>query len=214
MVDSFLQCELRALSAVRVKPGAGQGSLLRDELEARDANRSLCPAATPAASRPCALATSVEVRSPNAKFDREALRFFRRASSPFSEADCFTPFLPFPAGNIQDAKERRSEQGIRIGCFTLNFAPSRLSPASVQNACLEPSARRGDSAKTKRRAWMSAAFIMAEGRGARLTRRPPCGSRYRRVWPLRTRDERRRNRGVRGRLEYPSCRANGGCAPW
>src|SRR5688572_9991456 len=104
MVDSFLQCELTALSAVRAKPGAGQGSLLCGELDARDASRSLCPAATPAASRPCILVTPEEVRPSGAKFDREALRFFRRASSPFSEADCFTLFLPLSAGNIQDAK--------------------------------------------------------------------------------------------------------------
>src|SRR5688572_3525415 len=114
MVDSFLQCELRALSAVRVKPGAGQGSLLRDELEALDTDRSLCPAARPAASRPCVLATSREGCSPDAKVDREADRFFRRATGPFSEAACFTTFVSIPVGDIQDTEAQRAAKPHRM----------------------------------------------------------------------------------------------------
>jgi len=67
MVFSFLQCELKALSAVRVEPGAGQRSSLRDEVEPLGANRSVCPAARPAASRARVLATLREVRSLKAK---------------------------------------------------------------------------------------------------------------------------------------------------
>src|SRR5216683_4299170 len=67
MVDSFLQCELRALSAVRVKPGAGQRSLLSLEVWPRITSRSVCPAARPTASRPCVLAAPNEVLSSVAK---------------------------------------------------------------------------------------------------------------------------------------------------
>src|SRR5260221_5401202 len=100
MVDSFLPCELMALPAVRVKPGAGQRSLLRDELKAPCTTRSLCPAAGPPAGRLCVLATS-EFCSPDAKVDREAGRFFRRAIRPFSEAPGFTAFSSIPEWIIQ-----------------------------------------------------------------------------------------------------------------
>src|SRR6266513_3074120 len=101
MVDSFLQCELKALPAVRVKPGAGQRSLLRDELKAPCTTRSLCPAAAPAAGRPCVLVTAEKFRSSATKVDREAGRFFRRAIRPFSETPGFTSFSPIPEWIIQ-----------------------------------------------------------------------------------------------------------------
>src|ERR1035437_3282946 len=101
MVDSFLQCELKALSAVRVKPGTGQRSLLRDELVALLASRSVCPAARPTASRPRTLATSGEVRSPNAKSTVTEAASSDEPIGPFSEAASVTALRLFTEWDIQ-----------------------------------------------------------------------------------------------------------------
>src|ERR1035437_2650854 len=103
MVDSFLQCELMALSAVRVKPGARQCSLLNFELKVPDAARALCPAARPTASRPRALATLGEVRSPNAKSTVTQPASCDEPFGPFSEAAFVTALRLFTEWDIQDA---------------------------------------------------------------------------------------------------------------
>src|ERR1035437_9500793 len=101
MVDSFLQCELKALSAVRVKPGTGQRSLLRDELVLLLASRSVCPAARPTASRPRTLARSGEVRSPNAKSTVTEAASSDEPNGPFSEAAFVTALRLFTEWDIQ-----------------------------------------------------------------------------------------------------------------
>src|ERR1035437_7064684 len=101
MVDSLLQCELKALSAVRVKPGTGQRSLLRDELVARLTSRSVCPAARSTASRPRTLATSGEGRSPNAKSTVTEAASSDEPNGPFSEAPSVTTLRLFMERDIQ-----------------------------------------------------------------------------------------------------------------
>src|ERR1035437_6675177 len=101
MVDSLLQCELKALSAVRVKPGTGQRSLLRDELVLLLASRSVCPAARPTASRPRTLARSGEVRSPNAKSTVTEAASSDEPNGPFSEAAFVTALRLFTEWDIQ-----------------------------------------------------------------------------------------------------------------
>ena len=103
MVFSFLQSELRALSAVRVKPGTGQGSLLRGEVEPLDANRSACPVADPAAGRIRVLATLGEVRSPKAKFTVARIAASDELFGPFSAAILATPLF-FVEMDIQAAE--------------------------------------------------------------------------------------------------------------
>jgi hypothetical protein len=90
-----------ALSAVRVKPGAGQRSSLRDELGVLIANRSVCPAARPTASRPRALATSREVRSLNAKSTVTKPASCDEPKGPFSEAAFVTALRLFTVLDIQ-----------------------------------------------------------------------------------------------------------------
>jgi len=92
-----------ALSAVRVKPGARQGSSLNDELKVPDADRALCPAARPTASRSRALATSGEVRSPNAKSTLTKAASCDEPFGPFSETAFVTALLLFIGSDIQDA---------------------------------------------------------------------------------------------------------------
>src|SRR5687767_1807643 len=91
MVCSFLQCELGALSAVRVKPGAGQRSLLCDEVEPLGTDRAVRPAARPAASRPRVLATSSEVRSLEAKVTLTETAASDELFGPFSAAVSVCP---------------------------------------------------------------------------------------------------------------------------
>ena len=92
-----------ALSAVRVKPGARQGSSLNDELKVPDADRALCPAARPTASRSRALATSGEVRSPNAKSTVTEAASSDEPIGPFSEAASVTALRLFTEWDIQAA---------------------------------------------------------------------------------------------------------------
>jgi hypothetical protein len=103
MVFSFLQFELRALSAVRVKPGTGQGSLLRGEVEPLDANRSACPVAYPAACRIRVLATLGEVRSLEVKFTVSRIAASDELFGPFSAAILATPLF-FAEMDIQAAE--------------------------------------------------------------------------------------------------------------
>src|SRR5512133_1462222 len=103
MVFSPLQCELEALSAVRVKPGTGQGSLLRGEVEPLFANRSACPVAWPAASRPRVLATLGKICSPKAKSIVARITASDEPWRPFSAAILATALL-FTGLNIQAAE--------------------------------------------------------------------------------------------------------------
>src|SRR5215217_784455 len=93
MVSSFLQCELKALSAVRVEPGAGRRSSLRDEVEPLNANRSVRPAALATASRARVLATFGEVRSPKVKVTVATTAASDEPLGPFSAAILATLFL-------------------------------------------------------------------------------------------------------------------------
>src|SRR6185312_10516137 len=114
MVDSFLQCELKALSAVRVKPGAEQRSLLRDEFETLGADRSVCSAARPAASRPRALVTSAKVAFPEAKFNPAKAAPSDELFGPFSGAAFARAPLRFISLDIQDRGARRGENHLRV----------------------------------------------------------------------------------------------------
>ena len=102
-----------ALSAVRVKPGARQCSVLNDELKVSAAARALCPAARPTASRPRVLATPREVRSPNANSTVTKPASCDEPFGPFSEAAFVTALRLFTALDIQAAVDRRSAQ-IRV----------------------------------------------------------------------------------------------------
>src|ERR1017187_3643863 len=117
MVDSFLQCELGALSAVRVKPGAGQRSLLCDEVEPLGTNRSVCPAARPTASRPCVLAAPTEVLSSVAKSTVTKPASCDELFGSFAEATFVTALRLFTGLDIQDTKDTevhpRSDQDPR-----------------------------------------------------------------------------------------------------
>jgi hypothetical protein len=90
MVFSFLQFELKALSAVRDKPGAEQRALLRGEVELLGADRSVCSAAQPTASRLCALEVSEVVLTPFTKVTVAQEASCDELNAPFSEASCAT----------------------------------------------------------------------------------------------------------------------------
>ena len=75
--------------------------MLRDELVALLANRSVCPAARPTASRPRTLATSREVRSPNAKSTVTKAASSDEPNGPFSEAAFVTTLRLFTEWDIQ-----------------------------------------------------------------------------------------------------------------
>ena len=112
MVDSFLQFELKALPAVRVKPGAEQGSLLCDELKALDTDRSLCSAARPTASRSRALAAPRERCSLDAKVFVTKLASSDELKSPFSEAS-FVTALRFFVSRVLDIQDTERTENIR-----------------------------------------------------------------------------------------------------
>src|SRR5688500_17386329 len=76
--------------------------MLCDELNARGANRSIHPAARPAASRSCVLAAPKEVRSLGAKFSVKKSASSDEPKGPFSEADFFTPSHLNMGLNIQE----------------------------------------------------------------------------------------------------------------
>jgi hypothetical protein len=109
-----LQCELRALPAVRVKPGAEQGSLLCDELDARGTERSLCPAAQPTASRSRALAAPRERCSLDAKVFVPKLASSDELKSPFSEAS-FVTALRFFVSRVLDIQGTEGTERGRSG---------------------------------------------------------------------------------------------------
>src|SRR5216683_6453225 len=116
MVDSFLQCELRALSAVRVKPGAGQRSLLSLEVWPRITSRSVCPAARPTASRPCVLAAPNEVLSSVAKSTVTKATSCDELFGSFAEAAFVTALRLFTGVDIQGHKDFKK---ILCGQFTV-----------------------------------------------------------------------------------------------
>jgi hypothetical protein len=107
MVFSFLQFELKALSAVRDKPGAEQRSLLRGEVELLVTNRSVCPAAQPTASRLCALEASEVVLTPFAKVTVAQEASCDELNAPFSEASCATTLRFFMILDIQVSKDTK-----------------------------------------------------------------------------------------------------------
>ena len=77
--------------------------MLRDELVALLASRSVCPAARPTASRPRTLATSGEVRSPSAKSTVTKAASSDEPNGPFSEAAFVTALRLFTVWDIQVA---------------------------------------------------------------------------------------------------------------
>src|SRR5688572_28956658 len=81
--------------------------MLCDELDARGANRSIHPAARPAASRSCVLAAPKEVRSLGAKFSVKKSASSDEPKGPFSEADFFTPSHLNMGLNIQERQVRK-----------------------------------------------------------------------------------------------------------
>ena len=93
MVDSFLLCELRALSAVRVEPGAARRSSLCDEVKPLDTDRSIRTAADPTASGARVLAAAAEGRSAPAKVTVTRPAASDEPLGPFSAAVLVTPFF-------------------------------------------------------------------------------------------------------------------------
>src|SRR5664279_685213 len=111
MVCSFLQFELKAPSAVRVEPGTERRPLLRGEVEPRVANRSVRLVASPAAGRRCVLATSDELRSPDAKAILPQEASSDELNAPFSEASCGAVRLLFI---LLDIQVREGREGFPI----------------------------------------------------------------------------------------------------